>query len=181
MHTPDSHPAHERAFLRDVALLLGVPLLVLGGLLVWWAPWKPEWEVPADTDVFAVAEGTWDWTTAPTDSFCVARRHTVAFSPDRRVMTIAQSEPWTDSTGRQHQVAVYDIAEHSRHHLRGRIRGETRLTDDGVPVVWDLVLTSRDSYRWHRTDWSSVGHTAAIRRCPTGTPAVVVEADSVDD
>jgi hypothetical protein len=28
-------------FLRDLILLLGVPALVLGGLLLWWHPWEP--------------------------------------------------------------------------------------------------------------------------------------------
>ena len=173
MRTTDQEAAdRRRIFLHDGAILLA--LVVVAGLcLFWWAPWAPDYEVPGDTDIFTVAAGTWDWTTASADSFCVAKRHTVAFSPDRSFMTITLSEPWTDSTGVVHQVAVYDLSEHSRHHVRGRIRGETRLTDAGAPVVWDLVLTSADSYHWHRTDWPAFGYTAAVRRCPPGTPPVV--------
>ena len=36
-------------------------------------------------------------------------------------------------------------------------------TDD--IVVWDLVLTSPDSYRWHRTDWPARGYTPEVVRC----------------
>jgi hypothetical protein len=178
MRTIDQQRADRRAFLRDIGLLAGLPLVAAIALLFWRAPWMPRYEVPADTDIFAVAAGTWDWTTAPADSFCIAQRHTVAFSSDRRVMTITQSEPWTDSVGAVHQVAVYDLSEHSRRHVRGQIRGETRLTDDGEPVVWDLVLTSADTYQWHRADWSMFGYTATVRRCPSDTPPAVAVLDS---
>ena len=181
MRTKDQRAAdRRRIFLRDTALLLAL-VVVAGGGLAWWAPWAPDYEVPPDTDIFTMAAGTWDWTTAPADSFCVAQRHTVAFSPDRRVMTITQSAPWTASDGTVHQVAVYDLSEHSGHHVRGRIRDETRLTDAGAPVVWDLVLTSADSYQWHRTDWPAFANTPAIRRCPSGTPPAMTTARSASE
>jgi hypothetical protein len=178
MLTTDQRAAdRRRIFLRDSALLLAL-VVIAGGGLVWWKPWAPDYEVPPDTDIFATAAGTWDWTTAPADSFCVAQRHTVAFSPDRRVMTITH---WTDSDGTVHQVSVYDLSEHSRHHVRGRIRDETRLTDAGTPVVWDLVLTSADSYQWHRTDWPAFAYTPAIRRCPSYTPPAVATVRSAGE
>lgn len=164
----------RRIFLHDTALLLAL-VAVVGGFLVWRAPWAPDYEVPEDTDIFTVASGTWGWTTAPDSSFCVTRWHTVAFSPDHSIMTITASEPWTDSSGVVHQVTVYDLSEHSRHHVRGQIRGETRLTDDGEPVVWDLVLGSANSYHWHRTDWPAFSYTATLERCPPGTPPGVAE------
>jgi hypothetical protein len=177
----EPHSADRRAFLRDIGLLVGLPFVASIALLVWVAPWTPRYEVPADTDIFAVATGTWDWTTSPADSFCVARRHTIAFSDDRRVMTITQNEPWTDSAGVVHQVSIYDLSEHTRRHVRGQIRGETRLTDAGAPVVWDLVLTSADTYKWHRADWSwSFGYTATVRRCPAGTPPAVATTLSTE-
>jgi hypothetical protein len=180
MHTAEQRAAEQRVFLRDLALLLGLPLVAIVGLVVWWAPWKPAYEAPEGSEVFAVAAGTWDWTTSPADSVCVARRHSIAFTPDRRVMTITQSEPWTDDDGAERQVAVYDLSESSRAHVRGLIRGEARLTDAGEPVAWDLELTSADSYRWRRTDLPRLlGRTAEIRRCPEGTPpAVAGERDA---
>lgn len=56
--------------------------------------------------------------------------------------------------------------------IRGFITDETRKTPDGRLVVWDLVLTSRNSYAWHRTDWAPGSYTAELRRCPAGTPLV---------
>ncbi len=45
------------------------------------------------------------------------------------------------------------------------IVGETRLTDAGEPVVWDLVLKSEDSFCWDRTDWEQGGCTKNNARC----------------
>lgn len=153
----------NQIMLRDLSLLLGVPLGLTGAVLIWWQPWV-KYEVPAGTDIYAAVAGTWDW--AGADSVCVRDPHTISFSPDQRVMVLTHTLPWTDSEGAEHRVAEYDILEASRRHVRGRIRGETRRTDAGEPVVWDLVLRSRHEYRWHRTDWPKGSYTKPVRRCP---------------
>ena len=152
----------NQVMLRDLSVLLVGPLVLMLALLAWWRPWVT-YEVPAGTDIFGVAAGTWDW--AGADSFCVRDPHTIAFSSDQRVLVLTHKLPWTDSSGVEHRVAEYDIQQSSRRHVRGRIRGETRRTEAGEPVVWDLVLTSRDEYRWHRTDWPKGGYTKPVRRC----------------
>lgn len=148
--------------LRDLSLLLGVPLALSVALLIWLQPWV-KYEIPADTDIYAVVAGTWDW--AGADSVCVRDAHTISFSPDQRIMVLTHTLPWTDSEGVEHRVAEYDIQEVSRRHVRGLIRGETRRTDAGEPVVWDLVLRSPDEYRWHRSDWPEGSYTKPVRRC----------------
>ena len=51
--TPD-----VKGFLRDLGLLLGLPVLAAAALLAWWQPWKlPTYLVPAPDDVFSVATG----------------------------------------------------------------------------------------------------------------------------
>jgi hypothetical protein len=162
----------KRAFLRDLIKLLGIPLVAMVALLTWWHPWVPRtYSAPASDDVFTVASGVWDWTGA--DSLCVANPHTISFSPDHSVMYIAHRVPWKDSTGLEHRVAEYGIQSHSPSQIRGLIRGETRLTETGVPVVWDLILTSPNSYAWHRTDWPPNGRTKEVARCPAGTDSLV--------
>jgi hypothetical protein len=76
-------------------------------------------------------------------------------------MTIAQP-PLGAYTGWS---ATYDILRLSPTRIRGAIRGETRLTDDGVPVVWDLVMIGPDEYRWQRADWRFWQFTPSVRRC----------------
>jgi hypothetical protein len=80
-------------------------------------------------------------------------------------MTITSSEPYEGFQGKLDSVAVYDILEHTQGWIRGAIRGETRLTAQGEPAVWDLVLRSPDRYAWHRTDWVRGGLTQEIHRC----------------
>lgn len=120
--------------------------------------------VPADEDIFAVVQGRWAWTTQ--GDGCAGDWHRIDFSSDRSMMTITSSKPYKGANGALDSVATYDVLSHSRSWIRGAMRGETRLTRTGQPVVWDLVLRSHDSYAWHRTDWLFGGHTAAIRRCP---------------
>lgn len=73
-------------------------------------------------------------------------------------------------------VTTYDIEFVSQSIIRGAIRGETRVTDANEPVVWDLVLTGPDEYRWQRTDHPG-SYTASNRRCPQ----LVNGSESVDE
>ena len=156
-------------FLRDLMLLLGVPGVLVAVIVAWWKPWRVLGEPYAapNGDVFAAATGTWDWEGA--DGYCRKDPHTITFSPDRSLMTFVSREPWTDSSGAVHRTAEYDVQEHTAGRIRGRIRGETRMTAQGEPVVWDLVLVDADTYRWHRTDWPFGASTKPIHRCDSTT------------
>lgn len=149
-----------------VAITLGfaAPVAIAAGYL-WYTRWylRP-YEVPAGGDIFAAVEGKWAWTTA--DSGCTRDWHWISFTPEHKVMTIRLSKPYRRPDGTFDSVAVYDIQAYTRSWIRGAIRGETRLTPQGRPVVWDLVLRSPDRYAWHRTDWVVGAYTAEIRRCP---------------
>lgn len=154
------------AIIPRVAIALGLVGTVAGIAAYLW--YIRPYEVPSDRDVYAVAEGMWAWTTS--DSACTRDWHRITFSRDRTVMSITSSKPYRGADGKFDSVTVYDILAHSRGWIRGAIRGETRLTEDGRAVVWDLVLRSHDRYAWHRTDWIRAGYTREIRRCP-GAPA----------
>lgn len=121
-------------------------------------------EVPRGSDIFAVVQGSWAW--SPADSGCRDNPHRIAVSTDHRTMTITAAHPYKHGDGSLDSIVHYEILQATRSSIRGVIRGETRLTRDSQPVVWDLVLKSPDSYTWHRTDWLSWQHTRLIRRCP---------------
>jgi len=145
-------------------LALGMFLQGLVAVAAFYFWWNKPYEVPGEDDIFAAVEGKWAWTTS--DSGCTKEWHRITFTPDRRVMTIAASKPYEKTDGTMDSLAVYDIEAHTRNSIRGAIRGETRLTDAGKPVVWDLVLQSPDRYVWHRTDWPKIARTRTIERCP---------------
>jgi hypothetical protein len=137
-----------------------IPVLGVASYLVYTQSYEP----PHDSDIFAVVEGRWAWTTS--DSGCASDWHRISFTPARTVMTIAASKPYEGADGKLDSIAVYDILSHTGGSIRGAIRGETRLTDDGAPVVWDLVLQGPNNYAWHRTDWLRGAVTREIQRCP---------------
>ena len=136
------------------------------GFIVWALVYgaSPGYEVPRETEIFDVVEGTWAWTT--TEDGCAGEPQGISFSSDRDQMFVTRLAEAPDSTGSRKSRSTYDVLDHSRSHIRGLIVGETRLTEKGEPVVWDLVLLSEDAFAWHRTDWSDYVLTESLRRCP---------------
>lgn len=113
-----------------------------------------------DNDLPRHLTGRWDWSNRAHP--CGDSAHVITFSADRRTMTIAMPPHPPRDTGWS---ATYDLVSLEPSRLRGAIRGETRLTKDGKPVVWDLVMTGPNEYRWHRTDWPAYNYTIGVRRC----------------
>jgi hypothetical protein len=64
--------------------------------------------------------------------------------------------------------AAYEIIDEAPAAMRLRLIGETRSTEAGVPVVWDLFLLDADRFCWHRTDWQVGACTKPLTRCPDG-------------
>jgi len=120
-----------------------------------------------DNDLPRHLTGRWDWSNRAHP--CGDSAHVITFSPDRRTMTIAMPARPPRDTGWS---ATYDLLSLEPSRLRGAIRGEKRRTKDGKPVVWDLVMTGPDEYRWHRTDWPAYSFTAGIRRCGSDSAGV---------
>jgi hypothetical protein len=95
--------------------------------------------------------GTWDWENS--EPRCGDAAGTFSFSADgRQVRTKA---------------IVYDVLADEGRTMRLRAVGETRKTDAGVPVEWDLQMLNADTFCWRRTDWTASACTALLRRCTT--------------
>lgn len=148
-----------------VAVFLFIPILapfaVASAPLLRRAIDVAPYDVPATTDVFSVAQGTWGWRRGE----CDTNPHTISFSPDRRYMLLAFAKPVKAATGVTQDTFRYEVRRSTRSSIRGFLLGETRRTDRGDLVVWDLVLSSRDTYRWHRTDWADGLYTSEVARC----------------
>jgi hypothetical protein len=162
---PDSPRRWRRVVLRTGGTIVaGVVALVAIGF--WEMSVRP-YSVPAGADIRKTVAGRWTWTT---DKEGCANAHIISFSGDGKVMTIVQ--PSDDIAAPDQLTTTYDISRVTQSAIRGAIRGEKRLRDDGKPVVWDLVLVGPDEYRWRRTDWVSPwGYTPGIVRCPADSVA----------
>jgi hypothetical protein len=141
-----------------VALVASTALLV--AVVLWRISPKP-YDLADGQQLHEVLSGRWDWTT--NERPCTGNEHTIAFSDSGQVMAITLAE--IDSTTGTPDVAVYDIVREGPSSIMGAIRNETRLTEDGKPVVWELILISPDRYVWRRTDWGRWNSTAPIIRC----------------
>lgn len=119
--------------------------------------------------IFGLLDGTWAWESAKEG--CRSGTHRFAVAADRSevLLIIAPATPAEppDTTTYQVIEAGPQILPWAPFAIRLDMRGETRRTDDGALVKWDLVFATRDRYHWHRTDWPPQGITGAITRCPT--------------
>jgi hypothetical protein len=164
-HRPDA-PATELVLpgVRATKIAIGsIAGLIVAALVVAWLMGFRSYSVGEDEDIRTVVAGRWSWKTE--SPLCGHRAHTIAFSEEGQAMTI--TTPGTASDSADHE-SIYDILYSDRSRIRGEIRGETRLTADSVPVVWDLIMVNRDEYRWRRTDLGQMpwAFTSGIVRCP---------------
>jgi hypothetical protein len=136
-----------------------VLVIVVAGIFTWMNRVK-EWAVPIGSDIRDVVAGRWSWSHEKPQ--CGSDAHLIASADSGKLMTISIPDTTSDSG---FTLTTYDIERATKSSIRGAIRGETRLTGDGKPVVWDLVLTGPDEYRWRRTDVPG-SYTASINRCP---------------
>lgn len=114
-------------------------------------------------DMHAIVPGTWAWDNEP--EACTGTVQRFELAEDGRSMRIRHSEPYEAMDGTMTDVTEYVVEEVGPGYLATYIPGETRLTDDGVPVKWDLVAVGRNRLAWHRTDWEPGHLTAMLRRC----------------
>lgn len=110
-----------------------------------------------------VVTGQWGWTAEE----CRKSPKSISFSSDGGLMYY-QSTPGASGLLLGDQVldkVTYQILGEGRRVLRTIIEGETRKTESGNVVMWDLVLRSNDSFCWHRTDWAANACTRPVSRC----------------
>lgn len=169
LHGPQA-TTRRRRWKRLVLRAAGVALVIVVALLAYglFTTRAVPYDVAKGTDIRATVAGRWTW---DSDSAGCRDAHTIAFESGGKVMTIVSGEIGTP------EPTTYDVLRATRSSIRGAIRGEQRLTKDGKPVVWDLVLTGPDEYRWQRTDWPSTpwSYTGKIHRCPAA-PATAASA-----
>ena len=108
--------------------------------------------------------GTWDWADKP--GSCTDNPFVISFSDDRHFMTLTYRHA-IDSHSFNTSVVRYEVRSHSPFMLRTAIVDppETRRSESGELVAWDLVLTGRDEFRWHEVHWKPTAATKRLVRC----------------
>jgi hypothetical protein len=95
--------------------------------------------------------GKWDW--EKSEPRCGDAAGAFSFSPDGRQVRVND--------------VVYEVLADEGKTMRLRAVGETRKTDAGVPVEWDLLMLNADTFCWRRTDWKAGACTTLLKRCAT--------------
>ena len=106
---------------------------------------------PEDVTARSQLPGKWDW--EKSEPRCGEAAGTFSLSPDGGQVRVND--------------IVYEVLADQGKALRLRVVGETRKTDAGVPVEWDLLMLNADTFCWRRTDWTASACTALLRRCTT--------------
>lgn len=114
-----------------------------------------------EPSIFEVVEGRWGL--AGVDN-CDDNAQSFSFSKDKKSMIVAYRRP-IDSRIGQSQFFEYKVLGTAGNAIRMQLMGENQRTEDGETVLWDLVLTSEDSFCWHRADWPVGTCAAAEHRC----------------
>ena len=113
--------------------------------------------------IFSKLIGDWDTEGAST---CESVR-TISFSDDKKVMISTYSDIGYASKTDARKQFNYDVLEEGRSELRLALENESRLDDDGNPVVWILRLVDENTFCWRRDDWRPGGCTPPRTRCKT--------------
>lgn len=107
-----------------------------------------------------IVTGTWGFEME--GASCEDNPHTIEFSADGQFMFLRYSK---SVDGEPPTITKYKLLGEGPGFMRMAMEGETRTTDEGDLVKWDMVLLDPDSYCWHRTDWQGGGCTQPANRC----------------
>lgn len=132
-------------------LLIGVLVLIQGCV--------------SDPSIRKDLPGTWVWSNTESTCESGAQKYVISGDGSQVFVSITGSTIALDETTQAERL-VYDIIREAPRVMRMKIIGESRKTDDGKVVVWDLVLKSKDSFCWHRTDWPNEACTRVLNKCP---------------
>lgn len=114
-----------------------------------------------DASIYDRLPGRWD--TVHEES--CSNYHELSFDAARKTMfnTYADMGWVTEDDGRK--VMRYTILDDDKGYLRVALENETRLDEEGRPVIWHVVLVDDDTYCWGRDDWPPGSCTPVRKRC----------------
>lgn len=110
-------------------------------------------------------DGHWGWT-IDNGYDCETNPHWFEFAVDKSSFAIVNETPIESASGELTTRSVYRILDVRGDVIEAALEGESRRTEAGDLVVWNLViLRELDRYCWQRTDWPEDACTAHVERC----------------
>ncbi len=109
-----------------------------------------------------LTEGYWGWRGG--NRSCENNPHQIRFSDSGEVLFMIWEKPFPMATGRIDQSGVYKVVQRKPGRLVLALEGETRRAG-GRPVVWELIIKSKNEYTWYRRDWPIDQRTRSLYRC----------------
>ena len=113
-----------------------------------------------DSSMIDTLSGTWD---EASDASCSANYHTIAFKDSVLEVKYVEKGYISENDGRE--VLKYNILSANKELLRVQLVDETRLDNQGQPVIWHLKLLNTEQYCWGRDDWEKNGCTPPRYKC----------------
>lgn len=127
------------------------------------APLPPLSAQHLDPMIDALTAHRWGWAD---QAGCAGNRESFHFAPDRDRMEIRTDKPYETYNGKIDNKAVYRVVAWEPRLIRLAMEGETRLDQNGQPIVWDLSFSeSFDEWVWVRNDWLPGSSTKPHVRC----------------
>lgn len=125
-----------------------------------------ETSIPAENEQdFSFLEGTW----AGPNASCAEQPFTISIDKDQSILTIEYRDVFEGPLG-AHTTFRYEIRSISQGTLTlfSIEPEETRLSDNGDLVVWELVALGDTQFHWRGQDWPEGRHTPPALRCEGG-------------
>lgn len=119
----------------------------------------------AAADIFDRMSGTFAPPDVPEES-CAANPVFSSFSADRGRVKFVWSLPVPSYSGAMITAYGGTVMRTDGQSIIMLRDDETRLTDKGQPVLWEMRATDDpDGYCWHRTDWTDPAQCLQLVRC----------------
>lgn len=121
--------------------------------------------------MFQKIEGSWGLAGVVA---CDENAQDIRFSGSGDYMYVTYRDPIPSVQGME-QFFRYRVLGSAGSAVRMELEGETRTTEAGASVVWDLVLVNSDAFCWHRTDWELGACTPQEHRCSSSIEDAIHE------
>jgi hypothetical protein len=120
---------------------------------------------PSRQPVDLYANLTGSWGEASSDDVCERNPEAITFTADKRYMIVERKIFGCATETDCRKTFKYEVLGHTDRYIRVAMENESRVDDDGHPVIWHIVPLDHNTFCWGRDDWPEDGCTPNRKRC----------------